>query len=302
MRGAYQLWYVRQGDKVSGPFPPQLISRYVFLGRIRPEDEASPDKINWLPIGQFPELLPKPVSSTGAEKDDPEARMWQEERVKAARRWEDERTGVDRRAGVATPAGEDHRLGERRRQGLAGETLRVHYVRQSAPGRAAGFVGIAAVMAFAGVVAWVALSSDEPVKPVKVGIAPPTPSCASPAAPYVNWSLCNKEGAWLQEADLSASNLSGTRFNSANLKGAKLADANLSGADLSYADLSGAVLSAANLGGADLTQADLRESDLRGANLRNAKLATATFDNARLGQAIWADGRICAPDSLGRCL
>ena len=91
-----QLWYVRRGDKVSGPFPTQVVANNTLLGRFLPGDEVSLDQLEWKPLVSVAELLPPELLELHNETD-PERRQWLEERLKAARRWADQRTHDERR-------------------------------------------------------------------------------------------------------------------------------------------------------------------------------------------------------------
>ena len=303
---AQKLWYVRHGTDVSGPHPAGMITNYVLLGRIAHSDEVSLDKNVWWTLGEVPELLPlnRLIDTPAA---DYEKKKWHEERYRAALRWADERHALERRrAGGADEKGEaemrsrlDRRVPESpdilalRQLADAGESLR----RRSRE-RFFGVTMVLVVLAIAGVAAALLLG---PAEPVKVGLGSLAPTCALPAAPQVNWSGCDKSGAWLRSADLKNADLSWARLNSAQLGGSNLAYARLEGANLSYADLSRAQLFGANLGHADLGNADLSGADLSYADLRGAKLAAATLTGARLDNAIWPDGRRCARGSVGQC-
>lgn len=297
----YRLWYVKRGDRVSGPFPSPLVSHYAEVGRIRPDDEVSPDRGNWRPFSEVPELAPRKLREEAA---DPEKRRWQEERLLAARRWADERYRPDRRDGEDAAAREkwlaERRSGERREQPENPDTVLLRQYRAAqvplpapSPER---FFGVVAVLAALVVLPSVAVLFYAPVNPVKVGIAPREPQCRQPAAPQANWSGCDKQGAWLKGADLSGANLSAARLNSANLSGADLSYGNLSNADLSYADLS-----RTKLVGGNLSNADLSHAELGGADMRYVNLAGAEFSGARLDEAIWPDGRKCGAGSIGQC-
>jgi hypothetical protein len=291
MNSNHQLWYVRHGESVVGPFPPKTISRHVLLGRILLTDHVSPDKVNWLALGELPELLPDEALLTA------DAGTWDEERNKAARRWADERVSSE-------PV---HLKGDRRRigQGIEGIVFRGRHaeVWETLKKRRSHFMGpTLAFFAAVALFAVVAAALYSPVNPVKVGLAPPTPDCAGMAAPEVNWSGCDKQGLWLAGANLSGAALADTRLNSAQLTGANLSYAKLPDADLSFANLAGAKLVSADLKGTDLSHAELRDADLQYADLRGANLLDASLQAAALDHATWIDGRVCKPGSVGQCL
>ena len=81
--------------------------------------------------------------------------------------------------------------------------------------------------------------------------------------------------AYLNDANLSHVDLSGSNLRDAYLSGADLRYANLRGANLRDAYLRGANLSHANLSGADLRGADLSYTDLSSANLSGVDLRGA---------------------------
>lgn len=300
----YRLWYVRRGDSVTGPFPSPLVTHYAEVGRILPDDEISPDKRAWRPFRDVPELAPLRLPDLA----DPDKRRWAEERLTAARRWADERYRPDRRemesANVIEKWAAERRGGERRKRAESPDVVIARRYRAARAGdsraRERLYGAIAALIALVLLVG-IAVVFLSPVNPVKVGVAPVARQCGQAAAPRLNWSRCDKQGAWLKGADISGSNLSAVRLNSAQLGGANLSNANLAGADLSYANLSHARLSGANLARADLTGADLTDADLSHADLSGASVAGAELAQARLDRAIWPDGRRCGDGSLGQC-
>lgn len=109
-----------------------------------------------------------------------------------------------------------------------------------------------------------------------LGAAQGKAACSDPPAPKVDWGGCDKRHADLRGADLR-------------------------GANLTYTDFLGANLEMANLSEARMWATYLWEASLYGANLRNADILGAYLSNAYLERAVWVDGRICGPDSMGRC-
>ena len=307
---AQKLWYVRHGEKVSGPHPGGVIAGYLLLGRLAHSDEVSLDQITWTPLQNVLELLPlHRLTDTAAA--DYEQKKWQEERYRAALRWADERQVNERRKGAAPkeqaePQPErprsktDRRKVEESPDILALRELHAQSELQRRRKRER-FYGVAAALLVLILGALAAAVVYAPVKPFKVGLGPYTPTCGQAAAPLVNWSNCDKSGAWLRGADLKNADLGWARLNSAQLGGSNLAYANLAGADLSYADLSRTQLFGANLANADLGNADLSAADLRYADLRGSKIEAATLTGARLDHALWSDGRRCAEGSIGLC-
>jgi uncharacterized protein YjbI with pentapeptide repeats len=103
-------------------------------------------------------------------------------------------------------------------------------------------------------------------------------------------SLTNLDGAILSDAalgnaDLSESSLVGADLSDAHIYDSDLSKATLVDADLSDAILNGANLRGANLEGANLSNAFLWEADLRKANLEGTDLRDADLSDANLSGA-----------------
>lgn len=300
------LWYLKRGKEVRGPFPDQVITQYLLLGRIDTNDMVSLDKLAWQRIGDLEELLPQPMPNDDAHSL--QVKDWTTERLEASRRWADERGIPDRRESAAESGGEtrERRRGDRRKteEDAAVLALRQDHVRQQRllAGRKEKLAGAAVLLALLIAGVFVATQVFSPVHPLKVNIGSPEPTCDRPGKPHVNWSGCDKSGTWLKGLDLSSANLGGAHFNSAELSKANLAYADLTRADLSYANLAGANLQGADLGGANLRYAELRGANLRGADLRAADLSGANLGGAQLADAIWLDGTVCGAGSVGACV
>jgi uncharacterized protein YjbI with pentapeptide repeats len=88
----------------------------------------------------------------------------------------------------------------------------------------------------------------------------------------VDLSMIHLEGANFYRAFLREANLEGTDLSGANLKGANLMHANLQKANLSGANLQGARLFGADLQGANLVGTDLEKADLRRAKFSNRQV------------------------------
>lgn len=275
------LWYVRRGDKVAGPFPSQVIANHALLGRLKLSDEVSMDRLVWQTLADVRELMPPELLEVHTE-DDPERRQWREERLKAARRWADERTHDERRHEEEGARPEDRRKPSEDPDVLA---LPHHH---PAPARLPGkpsYLGVALVVIVV-LGAGASLFYFNPVNPVKVGVMPARPQCQQAAAPRVNWSGCDKQETRLRGVDLSASDLTYTNFNHADLSGSRLRHAKLIGS---------------SLGGALLNDVDLANADLSYADLQGASLISVSLEGATLDHAIWTDGRECAAGSIGQC-
>ncbi|MBS0002912.1 MAG: pentapeptide repeat-containing protein [Thioalkalivibrio sp.] len=293
------LWFTRRDGEVRGPHPAGLISRFLIIGRLTPEDEISLDRETWLPIREHRQLIPEELEHA----DTSEGR----ERLLRARLREDERVR-DRREGdgpppeTAEPRGPDRRRPEppeiishrrKRAQWLSrpGATLDAA-MRGPAPWLLAAAATLVAVLLFF----W-ATDRGAPAEP---------PACHLPPAPEVNWSYCRMPGMDLRGADLSRALLRNTDLLGSRLEGARLVEADLSYAELQRtllerADLRRATIIGAALQNAVLTDARLDGADLSFVNLTGASIAGASFDGAILDRAVWIDGRICATGSVGTC-
>jgi hypothetical protein len=302
------VWYVRHGDQVLGPFPERMISRGVLLGRFSRGDQVSLDKAIWLRLSEVAELLPQPAAESVQGKA--KSARWNEERRLAELRWADERGQPDRRqeqadATRAINVAEDARSKRDRRlvkEAPAVVANREAHVPQASPiqgkrtyGSVLTLIGLSAAV-IAGAL-WL-----PPVEPIKVGLGPATPTCQAPPVASINWSGCNRSGAWLPGVVLQSANLSNGRLSNAHLNDSNLSYANLSGADLVNAKLKRARLLGAKLVNAKLNNADLTEADLSYADLRSAVIEGAVLTGAHLDNAIWPDGNTCAAGSLGQCL
>lgn len=275
-----QLWYVRRGKDVSGPFPTQSVMQNTLSGRFHPTDEVSLDKLSWRPLVTVRELMPYELLELQTTSD-PKQREWLEERLKAARRWSDQRV-----ADVAGTRAQPGSGSENRRSHAEpdDETARFHH-HFSVPVVVGKRYLVGAAISLLLVLAWTIFG--ESVNPVRVVVQSEPSQCQQAAAPGIDWTSCNKQ--------------------STRLRGRDLSDGNFSYANFSHADLSGSRLSRANLTGANLRDADLSHADLKGANLsfsdlRAAKLVSANLTGAVLKNAIWMDGRVCASGSVGKCL
>ncbi|MEK7323204.1 MAG: pentapeptide repeat-containing protein [Pseudomonadota bacterium] len=292
---AINVWYIRRNGEVKGPFPSGLVTRHILLGRVRDDDEISPDGRTWSRVSDHPELVPSVV------KENPGDPVSQE-RLVTARRWADERNG-ERRGDNAAPGAEKRRRTDRRTPETPEEVGHrlLRSVRtqdeQKESHQKAILLGIVAALAVGlGAVAYFYTPAVD-----SAGA-----ECSRPPAPKINWSNCSLEGAKLAGANLAGAKLYSTKLTSANLRGGQLTGADLSYAFLSMADLDNADLRQANLMGANLRRANLANAQLADANLAyadltGAELSGANLRNVKLGHAIWPDGTICSPASLGRC-
>jgi len=294
-----ELLFTRRNGDVRGPYPAGLISRFLLIGRLTPDDEVSLDREDWRPIREQAHLIPNELKHA----DTPEGR----ERLLQARLREDERLR-DRRAGNESGTVDTDRRGPDRRRPEPPEMIshrqrRAQWLsRQKASldaamrGPTPWLVAAAATLVAVLLFFW-ATDRSEP---------PPPPACHLPPAPEVNWSYCRMPGLDLRGADLRRALLRSTDLLGSRLDGAMMAGADLRYADLRRTRLDGADLQRANLTGAalqdaGLNHANLEDADLSYANLMGADLSGTSLKGAVLDRAIWVDGRICEAGSTGSC-
>jgi hypothetical protein len=285
------LWYIRNKNKVIGPFPTGHIKQAVVLGRISAHAEVSTDKEEWKLLRQCPQLIPDVLK--GNPNDD-----HVRERLAAARRWADERRR-ERRDGEEDPT----RTGPGRRNQESYSTLgyrdhRESMVQTLRPSRERFVI----VTLFVIVILTASIYASFKWVPEQAA----GPQCDAPAHQGVNWQQCNKAGMQLLNTDLNGAMLNSTKLQGANLFGSKFIKADLSYADLSnsnlsFVDFQQAQLKGANLRAADLSKANLNDADLSYADLQDAKLTETTFINTNFANTIWVDGRKCLPGSIGMC-
>jgi Pentapeptide repeats (8 copies) len=278
-----ELWYLRRGAEIRGPFPWTVIVRNAGLGRIHPTDQLSCDRDSWLaPDDIWPRLL-APPSLVGSAHDE----------RRAQRRDTHSEVGVEQHQCADRRVAEDPHIVERR---VRSERVWAGLQRSSGASIRMPLLAIGLALS-------VSLALAMHPSPTTQAL---TPDCRAPAASKVNWDFCTKPKQQLAREDLA-----GMSARNAQLHGADLTNTNLRGADFAYADLSatdftladgqrmrlvGASLRKAIFNHARLTGADLRFADLSGASLAGTELSAT-----RLGNAIWIDGRVCAQDSIGVC-
>ena len=306
--GIQKLWYIKLGDEIHGPFPAKIITERLLLNRATINDLVSLDKQGWLPISEFAELLPLPMVNEKEYSSEAEMEViqWRNERIKASKRWMDERAGERREETAITLETEDEnsRTQSDRRKIVMTGNARWHPSKYlPAPKNSKHhYVGGIILLVLLSAALYLGDFVLAPVNPVKVDIGTVSLDCGKPAKPNVNWRSCDKQGIWLEGANLSGANLAFIHFNSTVLKKANLSSANLTGADLSYASLIEADLSSSNLQQANLSNADLQGVNLRNADMREANLTAVALAGAKLDNAVWPDGKICASGSTGQCL
>jgi hypothetical protein len=280
-------WYIKQGEAIQGPFPNQLIGRYLILGRITLDTQVSLDKEHWTAVENYPAMVPDVVKEAGTEAGD--------RALMLARIREDERssqsTGVDEyddRRDAEEDVMQLHRQ-------VRDDVLRRYSVQ---PKKNYLYIGLFAVALLVAVGLYLAAQDNDDIR---------LADCNAAASPGINWSGCNKQGEVLRGRNLSHANLRSAKLSSIDFSGSRLTEADMAYADLSQARLQSVQLQQANLKGANLRQADLQQADLSGANLAYAELVGARLQGADLSHAIfdhaiWVNGEQCLPGSVGACL
>ena len=286
MKNKNKLWYIKQKGQTTGPFPSQVVSNNIVLGRLKMHDQASADNRNWLPIEQITELHPE-------QGIDIQTNMTL-----------DERSGFDRRQTQLGEPAKQARKGDRRspedpdllRRRRFHTMLMNKFREQKSP----IFWPLFAVAVVLTSIAGSAIYAPTllPVSQI---------DCNAPAQMAVNWNNCLKpkqqlagttmNNAQMRSARMSRSNFASATLTQADMAYADLSFSNLNNAQLHYANLVGADLSHSNLSGADLNRADLSYANLLDADLTNTKL-----ENVSLDHAVWTNGQICKSPSIGRCL
>lgn len=279
-----ELWYVRRGEAILGPYRWDVVARNAGLGRIRVDDFLSRDQAHWLAPGDVLPRLPMPGALAGTAHDERRTqRRHTPGEVSAEQREGEERRAVEEPS-VVNRRARSERVWASLRAGGEATSSRIPLLA----------IGLALVTSFA-----LALRLTTPADNV-------APDCRAAAASSVNWDFCAKPRQLLDKhilAGMSARNaqLSGSSLVGANLRGADLAYSDLSAADFTLADARQARLVGASLRNAVLNHTQLTGADLSFADMSGASVAGAEMSAVRLGNTIWIDGRVCGRDSIGVC-
>lgn len=289
-----QSWYMRRGERIEGPFPAGLISRYLILGRIRTTDELSTDKESWKQVSEIDEVMPDVLQ---ADLED----AYHRQRLMAAKRWEDEREMRDRRGNSELLLGKDRRRADRRDP----ETISEFEKRIDREDEATNTktnerrtVGLVALLFLVALLAVFLLNKPK----VDVDVV----ECDSPPRPGIDWSNCFMNGSAFPGADLTSAKMPNMKLAGSIFTGSQMVRADLSYTDLSVSnlrnvDFQNALMVGVNLQGSDLSDSNLSGADMTYADLSGANLDGVIFKNTRLGNAIWIDGNLCDRESVGRC-
>lgn len=280
-------WYIKQGEAVQGPFPNQLIGRYLILGRISLDTLVSLDKEHWAAVKSYPAMVPDVVKEAGTESGD--------RALMLARIREDERSSQSQGAGEFEDRREDEEAVMQLHRQVRDDMLKRY---SAQPKRNYLYISLSVLVLLVAIGLYLAAQEGGDTR---------LADCAAAPGPGINWSGCNKQGEVLRGRNLSHANLRSAKLNSIDLSGSLLTAADLAYADLSQASLHSVQLQQANLKGANLRQADLQQADLSGADLSYAELVGARLLGADLSQAIfdhaiWVNGEQCLPGSVGGCL
>lgn len=285
------LWYLRQHDRVIGPFPAPQVREFLRVGEITPDWQISLDEVDWIAIrdsGQFDE----PVRPDSASDTDRQA--WRQEREQARQRW------LNAGADIAQAEAQDMARERRVRQALAQDMAETDaLLKQQQARRPPVVAGLLAILLLAGVI-YLIWQGQPGQSGIQAGIGLQA-QCAAPLAEAVNWNGCNKKGLVAPGVVARNTRMERVSLEGANLAGADLGYAALVQANLRNADLRGINLVGADLTGADLSGSDLSRADLRFAVMKNAVMSGVRLEGAQLGNATWPDGRICAEGALGTC-
>ncbi len=277
-----RTWFIRQQDQISGPFIAAQISRYLLLGRIKPEDEISQDKEHWLPVSSQRDLYPDVLRTRLVNKDALLlARIQADERMHDTKQSEKERR---RKEPSAMMIHRKHQRSIDPRQQAKLNKLKKPYV---------SLLLLFLVLIFAAYT-------------TRSNLSQANNDCQAAPNPSVNWRNCKLPSMQLENINMGNAELADTVMSHASFIGSDLSSANFSYAivdnsDFSYADLSNARFVGANLKNSEFNYADLTRANLSYADLTNVKLAGADISSARFDHAIWMDGIKCAPDSVGQC-
>ncbi len=270
-----QLWYIRRKGRITGPFTAGLISKQILLSRVHPSDMLSQDKQTWRKASSIRDVMPEVLKHRNEDN--------YKERLKAARRWADEREEI------RETDKEGNQLIYQPRKKITHLKIKTVSV-----------LGLLSVVAVIGVIIYAMF-------------------VFTPDNPFLNIDCADKgqegsifDGCHLQRRNFSGLNLSHSSFKNTLLQSSyfshsKLTDssldyANLSLSDLSGADFSNASLKAVVLRGANLNNTDFSGADLSYADLTHAKAAGIKLTGAKLSNTVWFDGKVCARNSVGRCL
>ena len=127
-------------------------------------------------------------------------------------------------------------------------------------------------------------------------------ACSNSPSDGVDWSDCRKRNLILEGATLTNANLSGADLTSTDLRGSKLDGVNLEKATLLRTYMNGSTITGANFtkavgyrtnfDGSDLSDTNLEKSEMQRADFSNVNLTNTNFSKAELGRANFGGAHI----------
>ncbi|MCG8325780.1 MAG: pentapeptide repeat-containing protein [Thiotrichales bacterium] len=289
------LWYLRRGDRVTGPFPARVISDYLILGRIRDDDLISRDKTAWQAVAEHRELYPEVLLQQPVDKE-----LLQKERLRVDERFQQRRAEGKNRMASERRKARDRRMEEdpdlvqyRLQRALVMDSLKDSQTPRKRY----------QVTAYILIITLVLVTGAYTLNP---GQLDNSVQCNTAPRPGIDLSHCRLKGVDLSNADLSGALLKDARLEQAILLGTKLFKSEMDFAvvykgNLGFADLSHASLKGVDFRHADLSYVNFEHADLSYADLSGAVIGGADFSNARLDNAIWVDQKTCLRGSIGVC-
>jgi uncharacterized protein YjbI with pentapeptide repeats len=287
-----RLWFLRRNGEVKGPFLSAQITRNILLGRLRPNDEISPDEETWQEVSQHRELYPDVMQEDSVDKKKLEiAKIQADERVSDQRRQKENMAQERRRTRERRGTESDVMIAHRENRKELNDVYKSRFNHPKLPTFSIIF-SVFVIILFGFV-----------LNPEKQEIMV---DCSTPANIGVNWSNCSFIHLNAENQDMKSSNLKDAVLNESKLLGVNLSDSDMAYAeirasDLSYANLERVRLIGANLEKTDLRYANLKDADLSYADLSGAKLAGANTINTRFDNTIWTNGQLCKKGSIGTC-
>jgi len=289
------LWFLRQDDRIIGPFPAPQVREFLKLGEITPDWEISLDEQDWISIresGQFDDVdLGRPH---GPSEGTSETANWRAERAEARQRWLHEGQTVE------NAQTHDITMERRARQAMALHQDQTDALVQSQRSRRPPILaGLLALLLLSAAIYFIVRGQSSQTQ-IQTGIDL-RPNCSALPGDGVNWSLCNKAGLQAPGAQGRNMRLEGVNLSGANLQGADFSYGAFRGSNLRNSNLRGTQFLGADLSGVDFSGADLREADLSYAVLKGAILEGARLEGARLSKATWVDGSLCPDGAVDGC-
>lgn len=290
MKRKSTLWYIRSDGAVTGPFLASVVRDNLLLGRLSADkDEISPDEITWKLIKEQKQLK---ANHSTADLDHIQKRL-------------NERNGFDRRYPSSSEQEQPvRRENDRRKQesdtDIHHRQLHTLLMKKFRDRKVSAFWPLIVISSILIIAVVLALFFEKPH-------STQSSNCHSLPSSGMNWDNCLRPQSNFQNMDLSNSHLRNSQLVGSNLMNVTLSNSDLAYSDLRFANLSYSQLEnvlflGANLKNADLSSSNLSNANLSYADLSNANLGSAKLDNARFDNAIWINGKLCGPNSVGKCI